>query len=194
MSFSRRQLEKLIDEIRQKNVSLDEAYAGILKRWRDNEQAIDALRDILARAEKTYGLITESVVVGFIDYVLKIKWYDEKMDGDIATLVKLHRKKKRTLPKERTLLMRAFRKRRISSKDFIKRMTELDHIECDSPSQPPVRSSTGGSRIRTLFMRDLSAAVHEDASVWMDEQVAAIASVVFKCEIDKEQVRNTRRH
>jgi hypothetical protein len=42
-------------------------------------------------------------------------------------------------------------------------------------------------------MRELSAAVHEDGGLWMDEQVAAIASIVLECEIDPEQVRNTRR-
>jgi hypothetical protein len=70
MGFSRRQLEKLIDEIRQEDVLLEETYPAILKRWRDNEQAIDALRDILARAEKANGTINVLDVVAFIQFVL----------------------------------------------------------------------------------------------------------------------------
>src|SRR5262245_28343725 len=108
-------------------------------------------------------------------------------------LVKIRREIKRGLPKERTLLMRAIRKRRISLKDAIKRMTELDQIDLGSPLQPPVRSRKGASRIRTLFMREISAAVHEDGGLWMDDQVAAIASIVLECDIDSDQVRNTRR-
>jgi hypothetical protein len=192
MGFSRRQLEKLIDKIRQENISLDEAYAAILKRWRDDERAIDAVRDILARAEKTYGATNESDVAAFIQFVLTIKWYAERTDRGSAEIVKVRREIKRRLPKERTLLMKSIRRRRISLKDAIKRLTELDQSDLDSP-QPPVRSTKSGSRIRTLFMGELSAAVHEDGGVWMDEEVAAIASMVLECDIDSEQVRNTRR-
>jgi hypothetical protein len=193
MGFSRRQLERLIDEIRQENVSLDEADAAILKRWRDDRGTIDALRDILARAEKTNGTINISDVVAFIEFVLTIKWYAEKTDRGSEEIVKGRREIKRCLPKAQSLLARAIRRRRISPQDAFKRMTELNQIDLDSPPQPPVRSSKSGSRIRTLFMRELSAAVHEDGGVWMDEQVAAIASMVLECEIDPEQVRNARR-
>jgi hypothetical protein len=193
MGFSRRQLEKLIDEIRQEDVLLEETYPAILKRWRDNEQAIDALRDILARAEKANGTINVLDVVAFIQFVLTIKRYAEKTDGGSAEIAKLHREIKRNLSKERTLLMRAIRRHRISLEDAIKQLTELNQINLQSLPQPPVRSSKGGSRIRTLFMRELSAAVHEDGGVWMDELVAAIASIVLECDIDSDQVRNTRR-
>jgi len=193
MSFSRRQLERLIQEIRQENVSLDEPYAAILKRWRDDERAIDALRDILARWGKTCGITNESDVAAFIQLVLTIKWYAEKADRDFAKLAKLRQEIKRHLPKERTLLMKAFRRLPISPKDFIRKMTELNRMDIDSPPQLVIRSSKSGSRIRTLFMRELSGAVHEDAGVWMDEQVAVIASMVLECDIDSEQVRNTRR-
>jgi hypothetical protein len=194
MSPTRRQLKSLIKELRGEDIMLDQASDAILSRWEDDNHALDALKDILARAEKASGAINVLDAVAFIKLVLRIKSYSEIADRDFARLVKLRREIKRTLPKERTLLMRAFRKRRISLKDFIKRTAELDHIEPDSPLQPPVRGSKGGSRVRTLFMRELSAAVHDDGGGrWMDDQVAAIASMVLECDIGPEQVRNARR-
>jgi hypothetical protein len=188
---TRRQLKSLIEEIRREDIFLDQAGDAILSRWGDDDAALDALKDILARAEKANGATNVFDADAFIHLVLGIKSYAEKTD----TLIKLRREIKRRLPKERTLLMRDLRKRRISLKDFNKRTAELDHIEFGSPLQPPVRSSKGSSRIRTLFMRELSAAVHEDLGCgWMDEQVAAIASMALQCEIDKEQARNARRH
>jgi hypothetical protein len=182
-----------MNEIRQENISLDNVDAAILKRWCDDERAITALRDILARAEKASGRLNASDVATFIVFVLTIKLYAEKTDRDSAEITSTHREIKRLLPKERTLLIRAIRRDRVSSKDFIRRMTELKQIDFDSPPRPPVRSNKSGSRVRTLFMRELSAAVHEDGGVWMDEQVAAIASMVLDCHIDSDQVRNTRR-
>jgi hypothetical protein len=194
MSPTRRQLKSLIEEIRREDITLDQASDAILTRWEDDDHALDALKDILARAEKANGAINVLDVVAFIQLVLRIKSYVEKTDRDVAKLVQLRREIKRHLPKERTLLMRAIRKRRISDKHAIKRMTELNQIDLDSPLQLPVRSSKGGSRIRTLFMRELSAAVHEDwGAGWMDDHVAAIASTVLECEIGPEQVRNARR-
>ena len=193
MGFSRRQLEKLIDEIRQEDISLDESDAAVLKRWRDDERAIDALRDILSRAEKTSGIINASDVAAFIQFVLTIKWYAHKTDRDSAEIVRLRREKNRFLPMARVRLARAIRRSRISPEEAFKRMTELNQIDLDSPPPPPVRSSKSGSRIRTLFMRELSAAVHEDCGVWMDDQVATIASIVLDCDIDSDQVRNARR-
>jgi hypothetical protein len=192
MSFSRRQLERLIDEIRQEDVSLDELDAAILKRWHDDEQATDALKDILARAENTNGTIKVSDVVAFIQLVLAIKFYAAKTDRSSAKTVKFHREIKRLLPRALSLLARAFRKGCISPEDAAKRMTDLKQINVDSP-QPPIRSSKSGSRIRTLFMRELSAAVHEGGGAWMDPEVAAITGMVFECEIHSEHVRNTRR-
>jgi hypothetical protein len=147
MGFSRRQLERLIDEIRQENVSLDEADAAILKRWRDDRGAIDALRDILARAEKTNGTINISDVVAFIEFVLTIKWYAEKTDRGSEEIVKVRREIKRCLPKAQSLLARAIRRRRISPEDAFKRMTDLNQIGVDPPPPSPVRSSQSGSRI-----------------------------------------------
>jgi hypothetical protein len=193
MSFSRRRLEKLIDEIREKSAALDEVYVAVLKRWRDDERAIVALRDIIARGEKAYGVTTESDVAAFIELVLKIRWYAEKTDRDSAELVRLRHEIKRFLPKECTMIMRALRKRRISFEDAKKRMMKLDQMDGEPRLQPPVRSSKNDSRIRTLFMKELSDALHENGALWMDEQVAAIASMVLECEIDSEQVRNTRR-
>jgi hypothetical protein len=194
MSPARRQLKSLIAEIRREDITLDQASDAILTRWEDDDHALDALKDILARAEKANGAINVLDAVAFIQLVLRIKSYAERTDRDFARLVKIRREIKRGLPKERTLLMRAFRKSCISPKDAIKRMTELNQIDLDSPLQPSVRSSKGGSRIRTLFMRELSAAVHEDGgSGWMDEQVAAIASMALECEIGPEHVRNARR-
>jgi hypothetical protein len=157
MSFSRRHLERLIDEIRQEDVSLDELDAATLKRWHDDEQATDALKDILARAENTNGTIKVSDVVAFIQLVLAIKFYAAKTDRSSAKTVKFHREIKRLLPRAQSLLARAFRKGCISPEDAAKRMTDLKQINVDSP-QPPIRSSKSGSRIRTLFMRELSAA------------------------------------
>ena len=110
MSFGRRQLQRLIDEIRQKNMSLDETYSGILNRWRDDELALDAFRVILARAEKTEGVINESDVVAFIGFVLKLKSYAEETDRDHAKIVQLRREIKRRLQKARALLGKAINK------------------------------------------------------------------------------------
>jgi hypothetical protein len=193
MSPTRRQLKGLIAEIRREDIFLDQAGRAILRRWEDDDHALNALKDILAHAEKANGPINAFDIDAFIQFVLRIKSYAEIADRH-ARAVKLHREIKRTLPKERTLLTRAFGNRRISPMDFIKRTGELDRIERVSPSQPPVRSSKGGSRVRTLFMRELSGAVHEDGGVrWLDDQVAAITSMVLECEIEPEQVRNARR-
>jgi hypothetical protein len=196
MGFSHRQLKTLINEIRQEDISLDDVDVAILNRWCGDERAIDALRNILARAEKINVIINESDVAAFIQFVLTIKSYAQKTDSGFAEIARLRRKRKRLLPKERTLLMRAIGKPRISYKareQAIKRITELDEMDSVSQAQPPVRSNKRGSRIRTLFMKKLSAAVHEDANLWMDDQVAAIASMVLDCDIDSDQVRNTRR-
>jgi len=194
MSPTRRQLKSLIEEIRREDIFLDQAGDAILSRWENDEDALDALKDILARAEKANGANNVLDVVALIQLVLRIKSYAEITDRGSPKLVKLRREIKHYVPKERSFLARAIRKGRISPKDAAKRMTELDQLELDSPLQPPVRSSKGGSRIRTLFMRELSAAVHEDGgSGWMDDQVAAIASMVLECEIGPEQVRNARR-
>src|SRR5262249_28048918 len=131
-----------------------------------------------------------------IQLVLRIKSYAERTDRDFARLGKIRREIKHYVPKERRFIRRAISRGRMSPKDDIRRRTRLKQLnQNDVDSTPaPVRSSKSGSRIRTFFMRELSAAVHEDGgSGWMDEQVAAIASMVFECEIDKEQVRNTRR-
>jgi hypothetical protein len=196
MDFSRRRLKTLINEIRQEDISLDAVDVAILNRWCGDDRAMDALRDILARAEKTSEIISDSDVAAFIQFVLTIKSYAQKTDSASAEIVRLRRELKRHLPKERTLLMRAIRKPRISyeaRKEAIMRMTELDQMDSMSQAQPPVRSNKNGSRTRTLFMKELSAAVREDANLWMDDQVAAIASMVLECDIDSDQVRNTRR-
>src|SRR5262249_45227363 len=110
MSFSRRHLERLIDEIRQEDVSLDEIDAAILKRWHDDEQATDALKDILARSENTNGTIKVSDVVAFIQLVLAIKFYAAKTDRSFAETVKFSREIKRLRTKGMNILARAFRK------------------------------------------------------------------------------------
>jgi hypothetical protein len=194
MSPTRRQLKSLIKEIRREDIMLDQVSDAILNRWENHDDALDALKDILARAEKTNGAINVLDVLAFIQLVLWIKWYAEKADEDFASFVKLRRERKRYLLKERSLLAKAIRKDRISSKDAIKMIMEVNQINVDS-TRPPVRSIKNGSRIRTLFMKELSTAVHDDIGdgVWMDEQVAAIASIVLECDIDSDQVRNTRR-
>jgi hypothetical protein len=194
MSFGRRQLQRLIDEIRQKNMSLDETYSGILNRWRDDELALDAFRVILARAEQTEGVINESDVVAFIGFVLKLKSYAEETDRDHAKIVQLRREIKRRLQKARALLGKAINKDGMSPQEVFKRMTTLNQIDIEPSPAPLIRSSKNGSRIRTLFMRELSAAVHEDGGgYWMDDQVAAIASIVFECEVHSGQVQKARR-
>ena len=153
----------------------------------------ERLRDILARVEKANDSISDLDVAAFIQFVLTIKWYAEKTDSGFAELLKLQRKKNSLLPKALSLLTRDFRKNKISPEDFTKRHTDLHQIDADEGPQPPVRSSREGSRIRTLFMKELSRAVHEDTGVWMDPEVAAIASMALECEIDAEHVRNARR-
>jgi hypothetical protein len=194
MSPTRRQLKSLVKEIRSEDIFLDQASDAILSRWENDNDALDALKDILARAEKSNEAINVLDVVEFIELVLRIKLYAEKTDRDWPRLVKLRREIKRKLPKERSRLTRALSKGRILLQYAIKKMEEFDRMVVDSTPPPPVRSSKNGSRMRTLFMRELSAAVHDDCGAgWMDDQVAAIASMVLECEIDKEQVRNTRR-
>jgi hypothetical protein len=177
---TRRQLKSLIKEIRSEDIFLDQASDAILSRWEDDNDALDALKDILARAEKANGASNVFDAIVFIKLVLSIKSYAEKTDQDWARLVKLRREIKRNLPKERSRLTRAFRKRRISPQCAIKKVAEFDRIVVDS-TPPPVRSSKNGSRIRTLFIRELSAAVHDDCDAgWMDNQVAAIASMALE--------------
>src|SRR5262245_38330696 len=154
MSPTRRQLKSLIKEIRREDIFLDRAGDAILSRWEDDDDALDALKDVLARAEKANGTTNVQDAVAFIQFVLRISSYAQIADR----FVKKRREIKRALSKEHTLLLRAIRKRRILLKDAIKRTTELYQIDLDSPLQPPIRSSKGDSRIRTLFMRELSAA------------------------------------
>jgi hypothetical protein len=194
MSPTRRQLKSLIKEIRSEDIFLDQASDAVLSRWEDDNDALDALKDILARAEKANGAINVFDVENFIKLVLTIKSYAEKTDRDWARLVKLRREIKHNLPKERTRLAKALSKGRISSQYAIQKMGEFNQIVVGS-TPPPVRSSKGGSRVRTLFMRELSAAVHEDLGAGrMDDRVAAIARMVLENDnIGPEQVRNARR-
>ena len=147
MSPTRRQLKSLIAEIRREDITLDQASDAILTRWEDDDHALDALKDVLARAEKANGAINVFDAVAFIQLVLRIKSYAERTDRDFARLVKIRREIKHYVPKERSFLARAIRKGRISPKDAIKRMTELNQlnqIDVDS-TPPPVRSSKNGS-------------------------------------------------
>jgi hypothetical protein len=100
MSPTRRQLKGLIAEIRREDIFLDQAGDAILSRWEDDKHALDALKDILARAEKGNGRINAFDIDAFLQLVLKIKLYAERADR----LVKLRREIKSTLPKRRTVL------------------------------------------------------------------------------------------
>jgi hypothetical protein len=192
MAPTRRQLVKLIDEIRREDILLDQSDDTVLKRWRDDQQAVDALRDILVRSEKTNGPVNVLDIVACIQLVLTMKSYAERADRAFAEIVRLRRELKRRREEARSLLGKAVRKGRIPPANVAKIMTELTAIDGSPP--PPVRSSRDGSRVRTLFVRELSAMVHEDTGgVWMDPEVAAIASIVLNCDIDPEHVRNARR-
>ena len=75
MSPTRRQLKSLIEEIRREDIMLDQGDDAILSRWENNDDALDALKDILARAEKANGTINVLDVVAFIQLVLRINSY-----------------------------------------------------------------------------------------------------------------------
>src|SRR5262245_29271913 len=105
MSPTRRQLKNLIAEIRREEIFLDQAGDAILARWEDDDDALDALKDILARAEKADGPINAFDVAAFIQLVLGIQSYAEKADRGFAELAKMRRELKRVLPKRRALLM-----------------------------------------------------------------------------------------
>jgi hypothetical protein len=120
MSPTRRQLKSLIEEIRREDIMLDQAGDAILSRWENDDNALDALKDILARAKKTNGAINVLDTVAFIKLVLRIKWYAEKTDRGFPKLIKLRRELKRVLPKALTSLARAFRKGHISPEDAAK--------------------------------------------------------------------------
>jgi len=61
MSPTRRQLKSLIAELRREDITLDQASDAILTRWEDDDHALDALKDILARAERLTGQLMYSM-------------------------------------------------------------------------------------------------------------------------------------
>jgi hypothetical protein len=93
MLLTSKQLKRLMNEIRTEDIEVDQANDAVLKRWEDDDNAIDALRDILARVEKANGSISTLDVAAFIQFVLTIKWYAEKTDRGFAELLKIQRKK-----------------------------------------------------------------------------------------------------
>jgi hypothetical protein len=190
-----RQLKGLIEDIQKVDLLLNNLDHAVLDRWENDDQALDALRDILACAETIQGPTDAFEIGAFIKLVLKIKRYAERTDRDSAVLAKLDREKKRVLAETWKVLSKAFaRKIRLPPMAVAKTLADLYEGEDATSPQLPVRSNRNGSRIRTLFMRELSLAVHDDFGVgWMDNQIAAITSMVFESEIDAEHVRNARR-
>jgi hypothetical protein len=190
-----RQLKGLIEDIQKVDLLLDNVDHAVLHRWENDDQALDALRDILASGETIQGPTNALEIAAFIKLVLKIKRYAERTDRDSAVLAKLDREKKRVLAGTWKSLSRTFaKKKRIPPMAVAKILADLYEGENATSPQLPVRSNSKGSRIRTLFLRELSLAVHDDVGVgWMDTEVAAIASMVLEYEIDAEHVRNARR-
>ena len=190
-----RQLKGLIEDIQKVDLLLDNVDHAVLHRWENDDQALDALRDILASGETIQAPTNALEIAAFIKLVLKIKRYAERTDRDSAVLAKLDREKKRILAGTWKSLSRTFaKKKRIPPMAVAKILADLYEGENATSPQLPVRSNSKGSRIRTLFLRELSLAVRDNFGVgWMDTEVAAIASMVLEYEIDAEHVRNARR-
>ena len=93
MLLTSKQLKGVMKEIRTEDIEVDQVNDAVLTRWEDDDHAIDALRDILARMEKANGPVSVLDIVAFIQFVLTIKWYAEKADRDWADRLKLQRKK-----------------------------------------------------------------------------------------------------
>jgi len=57
------------------------------------------------------------------------------------------------------------------------------------------RSDKGGSRARTLFIRDQSERIHHNTGQWLDAEVATLTEIVFDVHeiITEESVRAARR-
>ena len=68
-----RQLKGLIEDIQKVDLLLDNVDHAVLDRWENDDQALDALRDILAGGETIQGPTNAFEIAAFIKLVLKHK-------------------------------------------------------------------------------------------------------------------------
>jgi hypothetical protein len=163
----------------------------LLRRLQEDPRAEGALLKIVEAAGEE---IHAGHYFPFIGFVLSAKYEAECADG--------HNREMPLLKRKIDSLNKAFRrktKKASSLEDFervAQHMRNLRKIETPASSPDPmltIRSDRDGSRQRVIFMRELSAAVHDVAGLWLDEAVADLTDVAFPgTETTADAVRSAR--
>jgi hypothetical protein len=175
------------------NIVLSNDDRALLKRLFTDFRTEHVWSTIRAHAERRDGRPFDGdAPIEFIITVLQLKKAAEQesqMNADIAIIVA---EKKRLEPKATRRLERKARQVPLEKKaEFWKRA--LAGYPSAAISPPLVRSDEKGSRVRTYFMRDLSASVHDITGRWLDEQVAVITELAFGGEgVSSDAVRKAR--
>ena len=172
-------IRKLLSDI----VVNDDADIALLCRWQTDDSVLRALDAIVTRiTAKEANETEETVVRDLVNFALYARRGAEQVNQDWQKAADLHRQQKHLRPKMWRLLEKL--PPEYTAEAAQHRVSDLTL---------PVRSDKDGSRARTLFLRDFSNLVHDCSGLWLDEEVAHIAGVVFDREIDPAQVRQARR-
>jgi hypothetical protein len=199
---TRKEIQQLIKAVRQDyGAFIDDAELSLLSRWASNDDcsAADALRDIIGRAEAAQRCpVPDNEIKLFIIHVIKEHRSAQDIGKLAPAIVEGRSKVAKTLRKRRHEFMRQVRQNRVSPNEFEETQRRLaqiegDLVEAQRAGPPSFRSDKNGSRARTEFMQGVSKLVNDITGFWMDNEVAAVASVVLGRVIDAEQVRNANR-
>ena len=180
-----KRLQELLSNIVMKGWDwLSDTDLAILCRFQTDDNALDALATIVTRiTAKEASATEETAVKNLVNFALYARHGAEQVNQDLRKAADLDRQAKRLQP---TIWRRLVQlPRELAAK-------EMERLR-PSKITPPIRSDKDGSRARTLFCMDFSNLVHDLTGCRMDEEVARIASAVFKEDIEPEQVRQARR-
>jgi hypothetical protein len=176
--------------------SLDSEDCALLKRWLADDRANEAWDVIRAHAEQHDGPIGEDAAIHFIVLVLGAKQSAEQENQLARDVAAKRAERKKGL---RGLRKRIAQKIKTAPEDQLARWAKwtadtLSPLAPIATSPPRVRSNRRGSRAKTLFIRDVSAAVQDTTGKYLDEQVAIIAQIAFDDrDVDADTVRKARR-
>jgi hypothetical protein len=163
---------------------LSDTDLAILCRFQTDDNALDALYTIVTRITAKGATATEKTAVkDLVNFVLFARQGAEEVDQSWKAAADLHRQANRLQPAVW---------RRLSKLPPEVAAKEIERLR-PSNITLPIRSDKDGSRVRTLFCRDFSNLVHDLTGFRLDQEVAWIASAVFKKDIEPEQVRQARR-
>ena len=154
------------------------------------------MSSIRAHAEQKEGVaIAPDNAISFIVSILSNRQNADKEHTLISTLAvqKAEHKKLLTKFKKRAAksITKAPQEQLPEQFELVaKQLRELPPLDI---LPPRVRSDRKGSRSRTLFIRNLSAFVHDVTGMWLDEQVRVLTEIAFDtADIDVDTIRKAR--